>query len=117
MARHYVLPRGPRVCLRLARIRDLDGLQALLTGQGISIGELELARLVRSDPRVRLLICATALTKAGETIVGAGVIELDRGDREPSLVVVDGSLTEGLGDLLTGALTGRARALTGSRAA
>ncbi len=117
LARHYVLPRGPRVCLRLARIRDRDGLEALFAGQGISIDELELARLVRSDPREHLLICATALTEAGETIVGAGVIELDGGDREPTVVVVDGSRTEGLGDLLTGALTGRARALTRSRVA
>ena len=115
LARSYVLPRGPRVCLRLARVRDLPALAQLLERQGIEPDELELARLVRFDPRRRIVICATALIGCTDAIVGFGVIE--RGNAsvaQPEALVVDDHLTNGLDELLARALTGRARALAGA---
>jgi hypothetical protein len=118
LARSYALPRGPRVCLRLARVRDLRNLSRLLRRQRLNPDELELARLVHFDPRERLVICATALIGSAETVVGVGVIELT-GDPAtvPSLVVVDDVITYGLAELLSDALIGRARALARARAA
>lgn len=112
LARSYALPRGPRVCLRLVRIRDLRGLEALFSRQGLVPDELELARLVRADPRKEIVICATALIGSAETIVGVGAIDLDGAcDREPSLLLADEQITEGLEQLLAEALIGRAQAL------
>jgi hypothetical protein len=48
--------------------------------------------------------------------VGFGAIELEAG-AEPGPVLADESLTEGLGELLAAALSGRAAAITRSRAA
>ena len=86
--------------------------------QGIDPDELELARLVRFDPRRRLVICATALVGSVDAVVGVGAIDL--GDRDapvPSLVVVDHGATEGLAELISEALIGRARTAAGARAA
>jgi hypothetical protein len=118
LARSYVLPRGPRVCLRLARSRDLAGLRQLFERQEAEADELELIRLTRADPRRRLVICATALVGGSETVVGVGAIQLGGGETgdQPELVLVDEPLTEGLGELLSDALVGRARALTRARA-
>lgn len=119
LARYYQLPRGPRVCLRLVRVRDLAGIEDLLHRQGLTVTGLELARLLRSHPRERVVICATALIGSAEMIVGVGVIEL--GDKalaqEPTWVVADQQATEGLEELLHEALVGRARALARTRAA
>jgi hypothetical protein len=116
LARSYVLPRGPRVCLRLSRVRDRPRVRQLLQRQGIEPDELEVARLVSSDPRRRLVICATALIGLAETVVGIGAIELDGAlDPRPSLVLTDGH--DGLEQLLCDALVGRAQALARPRAA
>lgn len=85
--------------------------------QGLTVTGLELARLLRSPPRERIMICATALIGAAETIVGVGVIELGDLAREPTWVIADHEATEGLEELLHEALVGRARALAGTRAA
>ena len=125
LARYYVLPRGPRVCLRLARIRDMPGIQELFARHGLAPDELELARLVRADPRRQIVICATALVNGAETIVGVGAIDLERtpgrepepmSDQEPMLLLVDDRLTDGLEELLADALMGRAQALSRARA-
>ena len=115
LARSYELPRGPRVCLRLARVRDLGAIEALVAGAGIEPDALELARLVRGDPRQRVVICATALVGSAETLVGVG--GWDVGSSKPTLVIVDESATEGLVDLLAGALAGRVASLSRARAA
>jgi hypothetical protein len=119
LARHYQLPRGPRVCLRLARVRDVAGIEHLLHREGLTVTGLELARVLRSHPRDRVVICATALIGSAETIVGVGVIELgdDAAAHEPTWVVADQEATEGLEELLHEALVGRARALARTRAA
>lgn len=118
LGRSYVLARGPRVRLRMPRPHDAPAISALLRGQGRAAGELDLARLVRFDPRRRLVICAGALIDRHETMVGVGAIQLD-GETiaPPELLVVDRELTEGLDVLLERALVGRAVALARSRAA
>ncbi len=117
LARSYVLPGGLRVILRLARIRDLRAIEALFAREGHGLTRLELTRLLRSHPRERLLLCATALIDGGETIVGFGAIGLDRADISPALIVTDTEQVPGLGSLLGGALLGRAQALARTRAA
>jgi hypothetical protein len=123
MARYYVLPRGPRVCLRLARIRDLAGIEDLFMRQGLFPSQIELARLVRSDPRKQVVITAVALVDSTERILGVGVIQVDAlrvdggADPEPVLLLVDDELTDGLEELLRNALTARARTLARARAA
>jgi hypothetical protein len=123
MARYYVLPRGPRVCLRLARVRDLAGIEDLFMRQGLFPSQIELARLVRSDPRKQVVITAVALVDSTERILGVGVIQVDAlrvdggADPEPVLLLVDDELTDGLEELLRNALTARARTLARARAA
>jgi hypothetical protein len=118
LARSYALARGPRVCLRLARPRDAGGVADLLWHQGRQPDELELTRLVRSDPRRRLVIVATALIEGQETVVGVGAAELDQSpDALPTFVLVDEHRTEGLEELLSAALVGRAQLLARGRAA
>ncbi|MDQ6776952.1 MAG: hypothetical protein M3071_12230 [Actinomycetota bacterium] len=118
LSRTYVLPRGPRVRLRLARPGDGPAISALGAEHGLEVDALQVERLLRFDRR-RLVICATALIGAQEGFAGFGAIDLEPG-AEPGLVLVDEELTDGLGELLAAALSGRAGALTrfrGRRAA
>lgn len=119
LARSYALARGPRVCLRLARARDAGGIADLLWGHGRQPDELELERLVRFDPRRQVVLVATALVESRETVVGVGAIELEHSlEALPTFVLADAHLTEGLDELLTAALVGRAQLLaSGDRAA
>ncbi len=117
LARSYVLPGGVRVILRLTRIRDLGAIESLFAREGHGITRLELARLLRSHPRERLLLCATALIDGGETVVGFGAIGLDRADLSPALIVTDTEQAPGVGSLMGEALLGRAQALVRTRAA
>ncbi len=117
LARSYPLARGPRVRLRLAQLRDLPVITALLRAEGHEPEAFELARLLRADPRGRLVICATALLGSAETVIGIGAIDLISPVGEPHLVIVDSTLTDGLADLLRQALIGRASAIARTRAA
>ena len=108
LSRSYELPAGPRVRLRLARRSDLPGFRALLAQRGIEASELELERLVRYDPRKRVVICAMAPVRMAETVVGVGAIDLES-DAEPETIVVDERLTDGLGTLLAETLSQRAQ--------
>ncbi len=104
--------------LRLPQLRDAPAIRELLRAQGHEPEELEVARLVRFDPRIRLVICATALVASRESIVGIGAIHLESGrEPRPDTVVVDAEQTEGLDELLTRALLGRAAAVSRTRAA
>ena len=108
LSRSYELPSGPRVRLRLARRTDLPGIGALLAQRGVAATDLELERLVRFDPRRRIVICAMAPIRGAETVVGVGAIDLESA-AEPETIVVDERLTDGLGTLLADALVQRAR--------
>jgi hypothetical protein len=112
MTRSYPLTRGPRVRLRLAHSGDRPAIQALLERAGAASPELAAARLVRADPRLRLVICATGLVGSAETLLGVGEIELDgRPSAARAVTHIDRELTDGLDALLTNALVGRAQAL------
>ena len=110
LARYHPLPRGPRVCLRLVRPRDLAAISDLHARQGIAVHQLSLARLVSFDLLNMLVLCATALIDSREMVVGVGAIELRR-PTEPTLVVVDEHETDGLAELLSGALVAHATAI------
>ena len=99
--------------LRLARSRDAGGVADLLWAHGQEPDELELARLVRFDPRRRLAIVATALLEGVETVVGIGAVDLEPDSSGPktTYVLVDESRTDGLDQLLRSALSGRAHLL------
>ena len=87
----------------------LPGIRELLRSQGRAAEELDVARLVRFDPRRRLVICATALVGSRESIVGIGAIGSRAGPADrPDTLVVDAEQTEGLDELLARALLGRA---------
>ena len=111
MTRSHVLVRGPRARLRLVRPGDRAAIRGLLGRIGAPGPELEAARLVRTDPRRRLVIVATGLVGSAETVLGVGEIELDGDLRDPRpRAYVDDALTGGLDELLADALVGRARA-------
>jgi hypothetical protein len=117
LGRSFSLPSGPRVRLRLARSHDLPAIGALLERCGMAADELELARLLRVDPRRTIVICAGALVGSGEEIVGIGAIDVDaEAEIGPCGVIVDDRITEGLDELLRSALIGRAQALARARA-
>ncbi len=78
---------------------------------GAPYSELDVARLVRFDPRRHAVICAMALLGGSETVVGVGEIALDAD--EPTLLIVDRDRCDGLDDLLSALL----RALRDARAA
>jgi uncharacterized protein (DUF58 family) len=111
----FALPRGPRVRLRLARVRDIPAIQELLHAAGGPDASVQADELVRIDPRRRIVICATALVGTAETLVGVGA--MDASGSEPDLVCVDEALTDGLSELLEQTLAARARALAARRAA
>lgn len=120
LAHVYSLPRGPQVRLRLPRPADAAAVRELFRHAGVELTELELARLTRVDPRSRIVICATALVDGRERMVGIGSIELrsrDQAAAEPEQLAVDTELTEGLDELLSSALLGRAQAIARARAA
>ena len=116
LAHYHRLPRGPRVCLRLARRRDLTAIGELYERVGIPVHPLSLARLVSFELLTQLVLCATALVDSTEMVLGVGAIELDRPDA-PTLLVVDDAQTEGLAELLADALVTHATALAEARAA
>jgi N-acetylglutamate synthase-like GNAT family acetyltransferase len=109
LARSYPLPGGPRVRLRLAHHADAPAMQGLLADHGQSASEVEIAHLVRADPRRRVVLCATAPLNGTETLVGFGALDLE-GDVD-TLVIDERLAGEGLGALLLEALASRARAV------
>ena len=83
--------------MRLARARDEASLRVLVTRSGAACTELDIARLVRFDPRERMVVCA--LLDTTDVVVGVGAIPLD--SHRPELLVVDEQLGEELEELLS----------------
>jgi hypothetical protein len=119
LATSYLLPGGMRVRLRLLAASDAERVRHLLAGAGQEPSDLELLRLTRFDPRRRLVLCATALIDGTDQLVGLGAIELGPRDGEPvpETVAVHPRAPDGLAQLISGALVGRARALARRHAA
>jgi len=113
----YLLPGGARVRLRMLATSDARELRALLALHGDDRDGLQAARLLRFDPRRRLVLCARALLDGSEALVGVGAIDLGAELPEPHLLVSDELAAPGVSDLLRGALVGRALALARTRAA
>ena len=88
--------------------RDAGAIRSLFEREGLEVDDLELARLVRFDPRCRAVVCASALLGSTETIVAIGAIDLDA--QTPDMVITDAEVGGGLRDLLADALMSRARA-------
>ena len=111
-----MLEDGTPVTMRRGRLRDLDALRCLAARSGIVCDELELARLLRSDPAQCLILCATTPvdTPSGsqggaETLIGTGVIELSGTATMPSLILVDPAHGTTLARWLAQALVHHAR--------
>ena len=102
---------GKRIAMRRVRLRDLDALRSMAARAGVLCEEFELARLVRSDPGERLVLCATAMSDGAETVLGVGVIELSGSATMPSLILVEPAAGRQLAGLLAEALIDRARAV------
>jgi hypothetical protein len=98
----------------MARSSDAPAVARLLQSQGHARSDLEPARLVHFDLRLRYVLCATGLVNGAETLLGVGSICLD-GSTEPELLVVGRDLPKELTTLLRGALV--ACAETRARAA
>jgi hypothetical protein len=95
---HHTLPEGTRLRLRLPQVRDRVGLVELLDRLGLEAGDLDVARILRFDPRGRTVVCATVWTGTSETMTGivAGAKDADG----PDLLVADERLTPGVSDVL-----------------
>lgn len=118
LARSHELQDGLRVRLRMPLLRDAPAIGELLRSQDGNHEELEMVRLVRFDPRRRVVICATALLDSRETILGVGAIDLDTSElASPEVLVVDGERAPGLDELLERALLARAALMVRGRAA
>jgi len=88
--------------------RDGAAIRAFLAEQGLGIDALELARLVRFDPRRRAVICASALVDSREVVLALGAINLDAPG--PDLIVTAADSPTALRELLVDALCGRTHA-------
>ena len=115
----YQLDDGSRVRLRLARSSDAPVMRGLVAAAGHTAepADLEVGRLVHSDPRKHCVLAATALIDGRETLAGFGSITLDAANPSPDVLVVAPDAPPALAGLLTDALTGRAEAIARARAA
>jgi hypothetical protein len=109
--RTYTLADGSQMRFRLAGPGDGPGVADLLGRADQTLSELDLARLLRSDPRALVVVCATALLAGRETVLGFAAAPARTGalTGERSLVVVDPERAEELRGLLTQALASRLR--------
>ena len=73
--RAHNLPSGLRVRVRLPQRGDLAGLLDLHDRAGRAITEMEARRLLRYDPRARIVVCATAWVEGAERLVGFAAAE------------------------------------------
>lgn len=113
----YVLPDGSRVRLRVAASSDAANVRALLEADHGEAAGLRAARLLRFDPRRRLVLCAAALVDGRERLVGLGAIILDGDSPRPDTLIVAADAPPGVRELLEGAIVGRAELISRGRAA
>ncbi len=109
--RTHALPAGPSVRLRLARPSDRAGVIRLLRQRDSEPFDLGVRRLLRFDPAERSVIAAVAPVDGLERLVGIAAID-HLPSAEVDTLIVDERLTDGLGELLVGALATRARPRT-----
>jgi hypothetical protein len=117
LAGTHTLRDGSHVRLRIARPGDEPRIAKLLARVGVAATDLEVVRLLRFDPRVRVVVCATALIGAAETAVGLAAVDLASGASTPDTLVVDRCAGVGLDELLISATLAHVANLAASTAA
>lgn len=96
------LPDGSRLRVRLPQAVDRHALRALHARLGLVAEDLDIARVLRFDPRRVAVACASVWDGSTEIVVGYGAIRLDAGD--PHLLVCDEATAPGARDALGQAL-------------
>ena len=84
----------PTPRIRLPQRLDAARLQALCARLGLAADELWLRRVLRFDPRRRVVLIATILV--GRTEEAVGVTMMDRDANEPDLVLCDEAMAPGI---------------------
>lgn len=84
----HALASGAQIRLRLPQRADAAGVVALCERMGLQVDDVDVARMLRFDPRRRAVGCAVAWTGDCETVVGIGATELGT-RRGPDLLLCD----------------------------
>jgi hypothetical protein len=100
--RTHRLADGSSARLRLPHSGDRAGLVALFARLGLELGDLEGGRLLRSDPRRDVVLCAAVWTSGGDVLAGYAA-----GGPGGFTVLADEELAPGIGALLADALEQR----------
>ena len=106
--RPTTLPSGLRVRFRLPQAADRPALRELLARDGDPVDDVRAGRLLRFDPRNRLVLCAAAPVGGREALVAVGTITPDR-EARPVVLVADERAAPGVGDALAERLLAHAR--------
>lgn len=96
------LPSGQRLRLRYPQAADGVRVRRLLGDLGLRADDLGVSRLLRIDPRERIVVVATVIVGRYEEVVG--VAAMDRFAAEPDLVVADEDRAPGAGATLQDSL-------------
>jgi hypothetical protein len=114
----YRLADGGRVRLRICHSHDGEAILRLLDRLGLDAERLELGRLLRFDPRRRVVACATTLIDGSEALVALGAIEIGEAPvLQPELLLVDERLDQSGRELFFDAIVGWARSTAQRHAA
>jgi hypothetical protein len=106
--RPHSMPGGARVRLRLARPGDQGPVAGLFARLGFDPETAQLLELIRFDPHARAVLCATALVRGAERVVGFGAVDL-RSSGSPATVVAEPGYGPELIRLLRAGLRARAQ--------
>jgi hypothetical protein len=88
--------------VRLPQAVDRGELRALHARLGVVADDLDVARMLRFDPRRVAVAVASSWDGTSETVVGYGAIALD--EDEPHLLVCDEATAPGAAEALASAL-------------
>lgn len=102
------LPDGTRIRLRLPHARDRAGLRDLHHRLGLDADDLDIARALRFDPRVRTTLCAVTWSDGQEHVVAYA--STARGSRRAETVLADERSAPGAGAIVRAALATHAAA-------
>lgn len=98
------LENGLRVRFRLPHAGDRPAVRELFARDGTPVGERQLRRALRFEPRGRRVLCAVAPVGDREHLVGFGAVD-PSGDGEAEVVLADERTAPGVGAALAERLT------------